>query len=88
MLAWHISPEHMGCLTASSTHQVSALPDAVFALRLSPRQVRCLAAVVSLELHVLFQVVNCASLVSKWVGETSKNLDALFQEAHATGESA
>ena len=30
------------------------------------------------------QVVNCAGLVSKWVGDTPKNIDALFQEARAT----
>ena len=30
------------------------------------------------------QIVNCAGLVSKWVGDTPKNIDALFQEARAT----
>ena len=33
---------------------------------------------------VLPQIVNCAGLVSKWVGDTPKNIDALFQEARAT----
>lgn len=28
--------------------------------------------------------MNCAGLVSKWVGDTPKNIDALFQEARAT----
>ena len=30
------------------------------------------------------QIVNCAGLVSKWVGDTPKNIDALFQEARAS----
>lgn len=29
-------------------------------------------------------MVNCAGLVSKWVGDTPKNIDALFREARAT----
>ncbi|GFR47899.1 hypothetical protein Agub_g9646, partial [Astrephomene gubernaculifera] len=29
------------------------------------------------------KVVNCAGLVSKWVGDTPKNIDALFAEARA-----
>ena len=33
---------------------------------------------------LLLQIVNCAGLVSKWVGDTPKNIDALFQEARAT----
>ncbi len=33
---------------------------------------------------VVAQIVNCAGLVSKWVGDTPKNIDALFQEARAT----
>lgn len=32
----------------------------------------------------MLQVVNCAGLVSKWVGDTPKNIDALFQEARAS----
>ena len=27
------------------------------------------------------QVVNCAELLSKWVGESTKNIDAIFEEA-------
>ncbi|KAG2434073.1 hypothetical protein HXX76_007801 [Chlamydomonas incerta] len=30
------------------------------------------------------KVVNCAGLVSKWVGDTPKNIDALFADARAT----
>ena len=26
-------------------------------------------------------MVNCAELLSKWVGESSKNIDTIFQEA-------
>ncbi len=38
-----------------------------------------------LETHpVVAQIVNCAGLVSKWVGDTPKSIDALFQEARAT----
>ena len=33
---------------------------------------------------VVAQIVTCAGLVSKWVGATPKNIDALFQEARAT----
>eukprot|EP00736_Rhodelphis_marinus_P011452 Rmarinus@m.20401 len=29
------------------------------------------------------KVVNCAELLSKWVGESQKNIDAVFQEARA-----
>lgn len=34
--------------------------------------------------HMFVQIVNCAGLVSKWVGDTPKNIDALFQEARAS----
>lgn len=27
------------------------------------------------------QVVNCGELLSKWVGESTKNIDAIFEEA-------
>ena len=27
------------------------------------------------------KVVNCGELLSKWVGESTKNIDAIFQEA-------
>ena len=29
----------------------------------------------------LSQVVNCGELLSKWVGESTKNIDAIFEEA-------
>lgn len=29
----------------------------------------------------LVQVVNCGELLSKWVGESTKNIDAIFEEA-------
>ena len=29
------------------------------------------------------KVVNCAQLMSKWVGETAKNIQAVFDEAKA-----
>ena len=28
--------------------------------------------------------MNCAELLSKWVGESTKNIDAIFQEARST----
>ena len=32
--------------------------------------------------HLVFaQVVNCGELLSKWVGESTKNIDAIFEEA-------
>ena len=31
-----------------------------------------------------WQVVNCAELLSKWVGESTKNIDAIFEEARHT----
>ena len=30
---------------------------------------------------LLSQVVNCGELLSKWVGESTKNIDAIFEEA-------
>lgn len=27
------------------------------------------------------KVVNCGELLSKWVGESTKNIDAIFEEA-------
>ena len=30
------------------------------------------------------QVVNCGELLSKWVGESTKNIDAIFEEARHT----
>lgn len=35
-------------------------------------------------LLLLLQIVNCAELLSKWVGESTKNIDAIFQEARST----
>lgn len=29
-------------------------------------------------------MVNCGELLSKWVGESIKNIDAIFQEARST----
>ena len=29
-------------------------------------------------------MVNCGELLSKWVGESTKNIDAIFQEARST----
>ena len=29
-------------------------------------------------------MVNCAELLSKWVGESTKNIDAIFEEARHT----
>ena len=31
--------------------------------------------------YLLSQVVNCGELLSKWVGESTKNIDAIFEEA-------
>ena len=28
-----------------------------------------------------YQVVNCGELLSKWVGESTKNIEAIFEEA-------
>ena len=30
------------------------------------------------------QVVNCGELLSKWVGESTKNIDAIFEEARSS----
>lgn len=30
------------------------------------------------------KVVNCGELLSKWVGESTKNIDAIFEEARMT----
>ena len=29
----------------------------------------------------ILQVVNCGELLSKWVGESTKNIEAIFEEA-------
>lgn len=42
------------------------------------------AEAVGFETGKPLKIVNCAGLVSKWVGDTPKNIDALFQEARAT----
>ena len=31
--------------------------------------------------HMLVQVINCAQLLSKWVGETQKNVEEAFRAA-------
>lgn len=33
------------------------------------------------ELISMLQVVNCGELLSKWVGESTKNIEAIFEEA-------
>ena len=30
------------------------------------------------------QMINCGELLSKWVGESTKNIDAIFEEARGT----
>src|SRR5689334_4085505 len=39
------------------------------------------AEVVGFETGKPLKVINCAELVSKWVGETGKNIEAIFKEA-------
>ena len=29
-------------------------------------------------------MINCGELLSKWVGESTKNIDAIFEEARGT----
>ena len=29
-------------------------------------------------------MINCGELLSKWVGESTKNIDAIFEEARST----
>ena len=35
-------------------------------------------------MNVFLQVVNCGELLSKWVGESAKNIDSIFEEARST----
>ena len=35
-------------------------------------------------LLILIQVINCGELLSKWVGESTKNIDAIFEEARGS----
>lgn len=35
----------------------------------------------SLVILIITQVVNCGELLSKWVGESTKNINAIFEEA-------
>ena len=30
------------------------------------------------------QVINCGELLSKWVGESTKNIDSIFEETRGT----
>lgn len=39
------------------------------------------AEVIGFETGKPLKVVNCGELVSKWVGETGKNIEAIFEEA-------
>ena len=39
------------------------------------------AEAIGYEVGKALKVVNCAELLSKWVGESSKNIDTIFQEA-------
>lgn len=32
----------------------------------------------------IVKVVNCGELLSKWVGESTKNIDSIFEEARST----
>ena len=32
----------------------------------------------------IIQVINCGELLSKWVGESTKNIDAIFEEGRST----
>ncbi len=41
------------------------------------------AEAIGYDLGKAIKVVNCAQLVSKWVGETAKNIQAVFDEAKA-----
>lgn len=40
--------------------------------------IRCIAPVC---IYIMSQVVNCGELLSKWVGESTKNIEAIFEEA-------
>ena len=42
------------------------------------------AEAIGFDLGRPLKVVNCAQLISKWVGESAKNIDAVFKEARAT----
>lgn len=33
---------------------------------------------------IIIKVVNCGELLSKWVGESTKNIDSIFEEARST----
>ena len=39
------------------------------------------AEAIGYEVGKPLKVVNCGELLSKWVGESTKNIDAIFQEA-------
>ena len=39
------------------------------------------AEAIGYEIGKPLKVVNCGELLSKWVGESTKNIDAIFQEA-------
>ena len=38
----------------------------------------------TVRLVTLVQVINCGELLSKWVGESTKNIDAIFEEARGS----
>ena len=40
-----------------------------------------MAEAIGYEVGKALKVVNCGELLSKWVGESTKNIDAIFQEA-------
>lgn len=39
------------------------------------------AEAIGYEVGKPLKVINCGELLSKWVGESTKNIDAIFQEA-------
>jgi SpoVK/Ycf46/Vps4 family AAA+-type ATPase len=41
------------------------------------------AEAIGYDLGRAIKVVNCAQLLSKWVGESSKNIQSVFDEAKA-----
>ena len=41
------------------------------------------AEAIGFEVGKPLKVINCGELLSKWVGESTKNIDAIFQEAQS-----
>jgi len=71
------------CSSSISSFSLPFLPQGLTLLLHGPPGTgkTLVAEAIGYEVGKPLKVVNCGELLSKWVGESSKNIDAIFQEA-------